>query len=141
MCCPTLGAADELDLDDRRWQPCVPVAVHRLVLHGSSPQAVGIVVVDDVELWTGLSSQTSSTPKRRSGSGSNGTTRFAVYRLVGDKREALERSWVDQPHVFKNSDLAMTGHVRPSLSARVAGQPVTVRLRRMARRTWWKVRN
>jgi hypothetical protein len=138
---PTLGAADELDLAIVDGNHAFPSPFIDWFYMVRLLKPFGTVVVDDVELWTGSVLADFLDAEESIWIRLERNPRFAVYRLIGDKREALERSWVDQPHVFKNSDLALTGHVRPTLSSRVPGQPATVRLRRVVRRTWWKVRN
>jgi hypothetical protein len=101
----------------------------------------GVLVVDDVELWTGAVLADFLDGEAGVWVRLARTKRFAVYRLVGDKRDALERSWVDQPHVVKSSDLSMIGNPHAVQSSRHPGQPIVTRLQRIGRRTWWKVNN
>ena len=101
----------------------------------------GIVVVDAVEVWTGAVLADFLDGEDGVWMRLERNPRFAIYRLVGDKRDALERGWVDQPHVFRNSALAVGGHAAPGVPQRFHAQPLTIRVWRVAKRTWWKVRN
>jgi Methyltransferase domain len=101
----------------------------------------GVLVVDDVELWTGAVLADFLDGEAGVWVRIERTKRFAVYRLVGDVSDALGRSWVDQPHVVKSSDLSMIGNPHVVHSSRHPGQPIVTRLQRIARRSWWKVKN
>ncbi len=100
-----------------------------------------MLVVDDVELWTGAMLADFLDDEKGVWSRIDRNPRFAVYRLLQDPEIALGRGWERQPHVFANSDLATTALVSGPLTSRIPGHPMPRRLRRMARRAWWKVTN
>jgi Methyltransferase domain len=101
----------------------------------------GVLVVDDVELWTGAMLADFLDDEKGVWSRIDRNSRFAVYRLLQDPEIALGRGWEHQPHVFANSDLVTTGLVSGPLTSRLPGHPMSRRLKRMARRAWWKVTN
>lgn len=100
---PTLQEQPELDLvlvdgDHAFPIPCIDwFYATRLLKKG------GIAIVDDIQLWTGriladfLSGDDAWEPLDR-------TSRFAVYRLKTDARQALSRWWGQQPYVLEHSD-------------------------------------
>ena len=138
---PTFAAAEELDLAIVDGNHAFPAPFIDWFYLTRLLKPFGILVVDDVELWTGATLADFLDGEEGIWFRVERNRRFAVYRLIGDKGEALTRSWVDQPHVFNHSDLSLTGLARPGMTQRLRGHRLTVRVRRGARRTWWKVRN
>jgi hypothetical protein len=101
----------------------------------------GVLVVDDVELWTGAVLADFLDGEAGVWARLERTKRFAIYRLLVESHVALGRSWVDQPRVVQGTDFSVVNPTALIPHARQPNQPVTIRLRRIGRRTWWKLRN
>ncbi len=101
----------------------------------------GVLVVDDVELWTGAVLADFLDGEAGIWARLERTKRFAIYRLLVEASTALGRSWVDQPRVVEGTDFTVVNPRALLQQSRVPNQPVTMRLRRIGRRTWWKLRN
>jgi Methyltransferase domain len=138
---PTFAAADDLDLAIVDGNHAFPAPFIDWFYLTRLLKPSGVVVVDDVELWTGATLADFLDDEEGIWVRLERNPRFAIYRLVGDKSEALTRGWVDQPHVYNHSDLSVTGVVRPGIVPRLRSQALTVRVRRAASRSWWKMRN
>jgi len=137
---PSMPPGDELDLAIVDGNHAFPAPFIDWYYLTRMLKPCGVMVVDDVELWTGRVLADFLDAEAGIWIRLERTRRFAIYRLVGDKHDALARGWVDQPHVFNNSDLSITP-LRRSSPLRVPTQAATHRIKRVVQRTWWKAWN
>ena len=100
----------------------------------------GVLVVDDVELWTGRVLADFLDGEKGIWEQVSRTPRFAVYRLEADRTLALTRGWQFQPHVRDNSDMSVF-NPPTERSVSVSRHQLTTRASRIVRRTLWKLQN
>jgi hypothetical protein len=101
----------------------------------------GMLVVDDVELWTGAVLADFLDGEAGVWLRLARTKRFAIYRLLVENGVALGRSWVEQPRVVQGTDFSVVNPSAVLPRSRRPNQPITMRLRRIGRRAWWKFRH
>lgn len=136
---PNLALEHELDLiivDGNHAFPAPMVDWFYMTRH---LRAGGVLVVDDVELWTGALLADFLDAEAGVWARLERTKRFAIYRLLVESSVALGRSWVDQPRVVQGTDFTVINPRAILQKSRLANQPLTIRLRRIGRRSWWKL--
>ncbi len=137
---PTFAPGDTLDLAIVDGNHAFPAPFVDWFYLSRMLKPGGVIVVDDVELWTGAALADFLDDEEGMWERVERNKRFAIYRLVGDKSDALERSWVEQPYVVKGSDLRVVG-LAPNRAPPAMAREFALRLRRVAARAAWKLRN